>query len=187
MPSDWRISAPGPVAIISGTTPRMKAKAVIRIGRSRSRQASTAASTARGAALLRLAGELDDQDGVLGGEADQHDQADLDEDVVVEAAERDAEQRGEHAERHDQHDGERHDPAFVLRRQRQEHEQHRQAEDEDRGVAGLPLLQREFGPFEGRCPAAASRRRSPPSGRARVPVETPGAALPCSGTETYML
>ena len=37
---------PGPVAIISGTTPRMKAKAVIRIGRSRSRQASTAASTA---------------------------------------------------------------------------------------------------------------------------------------------
>ena len=86
VPSDWRISAPGPVAIISGTTPRMKAKAVIRIGRSRSRQASTAASTADGAALLRLPGELDDQDGVLGGKADQHDQADLHQDIVVEPA-----------------------------------------------------------------------------------------------------
>ena len=35
VPSDWRISAPGPVASISGTTPKMKAKDVIRIGRRR--------------------------------------------------------------------------------------------------------------------------------------------------------
>ena len=32
VPIDWRLAAPAPVAIISGTTPRMKAKAVIRIG-----------------------------------------------------------------------------------------------------------------------------------------------------------
>ncbi len=44
VPSERRISAPAPVAITSGTTPRMKAKEVIRIGRSRSREASTVAS-----------------------------------------------------------------------------------------------------------------------------------------------
>ena len=42
-----------------------------------------------GFALLEvLLGELDDEDRVLGGEADEHDEADLDVDVVDEAAER---------------------------------------------------------------------------------------------------
>jgi hypothetical protein len=45
VPIDWRPAAPAPCANISGTTPRMKAKAVIRIGRSRRRAASIAAST----------------------------------------------------------------------------------------------------------------------------------------------
>ena len=44
VPSEWRISAPAPVATTSGKTPRMKANDVIRIGRSRSREASTVAS-----------------------------------------------------------------------------------------------------------------------------------------------
>jgi hypothetical protein len=43
-PSDRRISAPAPSAMTSGTTPRMKANDVIRIGRSRSRHASVVAS-----------------------------------------------------------------------------------------------------------------------------------------------
>jgi hypothetical protein len=43
--------------------------------------------------------ELDDQDRVLGGEADQHDVADLDVDVVVVAREPDAEERAERDER----------------------------------------------------------------------------------------
>ena len=47
MPSVRRISAPAPSATTSGSTPRMKASDVIRIGRSRSRLASTVAS-ARG-------------------------------------------------------------------------------------------------------------------------------------------
>ena len=56
VPIDWRLAAPAPVAIISGTTPRMKAKAVIRIGRSRSRAASIAASTiSRPSSRRRLA------------------------------------------------------------------------------------------------------------------------------------
>ncbi len=78
-----RISAPAPRAIISGTTPRMKANEVITIGRSRSRQASSVASRARLARLPFLLGELDDQNRVLAGQADQHDEADLREDVDV--------------------------------------------------------------------------------------------------------
>ena len=44
MPSERRAFAPAPVARTSGSTPRMKAKDVIRIGRKRIRDASTAAS-----------------------------------------------------------------------------------------------------------------------------------------------
>lgn len=40
---------------------------------------------------------------------------------------------------------------FILRRERQEDEDHRKSEDEDRSVAGLALLQSEFRPFEGRA------------------------------------
>ena len=45
MPMTRRTSAPAPLASTSGTTPAMNATEVITIGRSRSRQASTAAST----------------------------------------------------------------------------------------------------------------------------------------------
>ena len=85
VPSVCRISAPAPCAIISGTTPRMKANEVITIGRSRSRQASSVACAARLARLALLLGEFDDQDRVLAGQADQHDEADLREDVDVHA------------------------------------------------------------------------------------------------------
>ena len=56
VPMDWRLAAPAPVANISGTTPRMKAKAVMRMGRSRRRAASIAASTiSRPSSRRRLA------------------------------------------------------------------------------------------------------------------------------------
>ena len=45
MPIDLRALAPAPVAITSGTTPRMKANDVIRIGRKRARAASIADSS----------------------------------------------------------------------------------------------------------------------------------------------
>jgi hypothetical protein len=54
VPSERRISAPAPVAITSGTTPRMKANDVIKIGRSRSRTASSVAWW-RGAPSSRFA------------------------------------------------------------------------------------------------------------------------------------
>ncbi len=83
MPSVRRISCPAPSAITSGNTPRMNANEVIRIGRSRTRAASTAASNQRHPFRLPVTGELDDEDGVLGGQSDQHDEADLHEDVDV--------------------------------------------------------------------------------------------------------
>ena len=52
MPITLRDSAPAPDAVSSGTTPRMKAKAVIRMGRSRSFAA--AARRRRGPSLLVL-------------------------------------------------------------------------------------------------------------------------------------
>ena len=61
-----------------GTTPRMKAKNVMRIGRRRIRAASTAAVRGnRHAAFAQLLREFHDQDGVLGRESHQHDQSHL--------------------------------------------------------------------------------------------------------------
>src|ERR1019366_6055060 len=44
VPIEWRLAAPAPLASMSGSTPRMNANDVMRMGRSRSRAASTAAS-----------------------------------------------------------------------------------------------------------------------------------------------
>ena len=134
----------------------MKAKDVIRIGRSRSRAASMAASTVVAALDLQLARELDDQDRVLAGQPDQHEQADLSEDVVVAAREPHAGDRREQAHRHDQDDRERQEQAFILRRQHQEDEQHAEREDKQRRVAGQDLLVGQIGPFV----AHALRQRS---------------------------
>ena len=54
------------------------------MGRSRKRQASSAAATGRATGRRQLARELHDQDGVLAREAHQHDQADLDEEHRLE-------------------------------------------------------------------------------------------------------
>ena len=90
VPSVRRISAPAPWPRISGTTPRMNASDVITIGRSRSRQASSAACRRGLARVAVVLGELDDQDRVLARQADQHDEADLREDVDVLAGDLDA-------------------------------------------------------------------------------------------------
>ena len=85
VPSERRISAPAPAAKYGGTM-WMKHAEVIRIGRSRHRAASTAASNRDAPSCCAVAGELDDQDGVLARQADQHHEADLHEDVDVHAA-----------------------------------------------------------------------------------------------------
>ena len=59
----------------------MKENEVMRIGRSRSREASTVASKRGRPALVQVPGKLDDQDRILAGQPHQHHQADLHEDV----------------------------------------------------------------------------------------------------------
>ena len=86
VPTELRAAAPAPVAYASGSTPRMKAIEVIRIGRSRMRAGFDRGVDDRQALLAQLLGELDDQDRVLRRQADQQHQADLAEDVVGEAA-----------------------------------------------------------------------------------------------------
>ena len=82
----------------------MNAKLVIRIGRSRSLQASTAASKPIAALLLALLGEFDDKDGVFASEPHEHNETDLGEDVVIHAAQPDSGERRQHAHRHDEND-----------------------------------------------------------------------------------
>ena len=57
--------------------------------------------------LLEVLRELHDENCVLTGEADQHDEANLREDVVVAVIEQHANDRGQQAHRHDQDDGQR--------------------------------------------------------------------------------
>ena len=86
-PSAWRISAPAPLAKASGRDAEDEGE-----GGHQDRPQPGAAGLRGGLVPLEavlqlaLAGELDDQDGVLGRQADQHDQADLGQDVVVHAA-----------------------------------------------------------------------------------------------------
>src|SRR2546427_10012225 len=64
--------------------------------------------------LVFFLGELDDQDGVLGGQADHHDQSDLGEHVQLEPAEPERAEGAEDGDRRAQQDAERPRPALVL-------------------------------------------------------------------------
>ena len=57
--------------------------------------------------LLSITGELDDEDSVLGGQAYQHHEADLHEDVDVHPGQRDARQGAQQTHGHDQNDRQR--------------------------------------------------------------------------------
>ena len=157
-------SAPAPVAITSGTQPRMKAKAVIRIGRRRSRAPRQRRVDERLALLVLVLGELDDQDGVLGRQADQHDQADLRVDVVLEARAARARRR-----RRTRRSGV---PSSTLKgsvqlsycaARMQEHHEQREAEDDRRrdALRGHLLLERHARCSRSPSRAAWSARRPP--------------------------
>ena len=81
VPSERRISAPAPVAITSGTTPRMKAKRGHEDRPQPQPRGLHRGLVAGPALLVQVPGELDDQDRVLAGQPHQHHQADLHEDV----------------------------------------------------------------------------------------------------------
>ena len=140
VPMTFCAPEPAPLASMSGTTPRMNAKAVIKIGRKRRRADSSAASSADLAGIVLGLGELDDEDRVLGGEANEHDQADLHVDVVVVAHEPDAEEGAERDQRRAEQHGPRQAPALVHRGQQQEHEHDGEDERRHRRRRGLLLV-----------------------------------------------
>ena len=97
--------------------------------------------------LLRLLGELHDQDGVLGRQPDQHDQAHLRKNVVVEPPQVHAQERRQDAHGNDQDHRHRQGHALVERRQQQKGENHRHDEGEAAGRAGGGLLVGDLRPL----------------------------------------
>ncbi len=90
-----RAAAPAPVATHSGTQPKMNANEVIRMGRKAQLGPFERGLDHRLALLELRLRELDDEDGVLGREADEHDEPDLRVDVVVEVPRHQAEEGAE--------------------------------------------------------------------------------------------
>src|SRR5262249_41998388 len=102
VPRAWSISAPAPFAITSGNTPRMKAKEVIRIGRKPQpgRLGRRLQSPATGLHLLSR--KLNNQNRILTGKADQHDESDLRENIVVLSSRVNSDHRRQQTHGHDQ-------------------------------------------------------------------------------------
>ena len=180
VPSAWRISAPAPVASASGTTPKMKANDVIRMGRSLVLRRLHGRIEAVGAALLGLFGELDDQDGVLGGQADQHHEADLGQDVVVHAAQQNAADRRKQTHRHDQDHRERKQHALVLRGKQQEHEHDGKTERHRWRYCRRPSPAAQSRSIRSRSPTAGSAAAMRSIAAMAWPVEKPGNVEPCT-------
>ena len=155
------LAEPAPDETTSGSTPRMKAIEVIRIGRKRRCTASSVASirslpcACRSLAnsMIRIAFFADRPMTVI--------RPTLKKTSFGHAAQRRAEHRAEHAERHHEQHRERDRPALVERRQAEEHREQREAEQDHRRRAREALLARLAGPLVARSrPAAAPASRS---------------------------
>ena len=131
------------------------------MGRRRSSAASMAASMMVRALLEELLGELDDEDRVLGGETDEHDEADLHVDVVDQGrAMATRRERAEDGHGNGEQDDERQREALVLGREREIDDEQAEAEDDDGLAGGLDFFEREAGPGEGHALASCSCRRA---------------------------
>ncbi len=103
-----------------------------------------------GSALLEeLLGELDDEDRVFGRETDEHDEADLNVDVVDEAAEVDEGERAEDRHGNGEQDDERQREGLVLGRESEIDDEQAEAEDDDGFAGGLNFFKSEAGPGVG--------------------------------------
>src|ERR1700676_3218358 len=126
VPTSRRASCEAPTATTSGSRPRMKANDVIITGRKRS---------------------LDDQNAVLGGKPDQHDDADLRIEIERQMADDDRSERSQNANRYREQHRHRNGPAFVEPNQTEGRKQHRKTEDHPGLALGTLLLERSVGPF----------------------------------------
>src|SRR5208282_700735 len=101
------------------------------------------------AAFAQLLGEFHDQDGVLGGEAYEHDESHLAVDIVLLAAEPLGGKRTEQRHGHGEQNNEGEHEAFILRRERQINDQRSQSEKDERGRSRDQLFERNSRPFVG--------------------------------------
>ena len=187
VPTECRPCSPAPDATTSGTTPRMKASEVIRIGRSRILAASTAASSKGIPRVPQLLGKFDNQDGVLAGQSHQHHQSDLAIDVILQAAQRLRRQRSQ--ERHgngQQHDEGQHE-TFILSRKGQVDHQRAQPEQDQRGASRTQFFERQASPLEGESLAAALSGSVAAMASSACPELKPGAAEPSISAERNKL
>jgi hypothetical protein len=111
--------------------------------------------------VAEIDGRRDAQHRVLRAQPDQHEKADLEVDVVVEAAQMVGEKRAQDSERHRRHHRAGQRPRLVLRGEHEKHDDEAEDERDARRAAGLLLLEREPRPRE-TCNRAAARL-SPPT------------------------
>ena len=90
--------------------------------------------------IAQLVGELDDEDAVFGGQADEHDESDLAVEVERAAGEVDAENTAGDGQRHGQHDDKRMHIAFELRGQHEEDNGEAEDKNKEHGSSGLPVI-----------------------------------------------
>ncbi len=113
-------SLPVPSFSAMGIMPMMVASEVIKMGRSRTRQEVITASSTDWPLLLQAMRELDDQDAVGGGDADQHQHAHERHHVQGCVGQRQDDQHTDEAHGDRQHDEERILEGTELRNQNQE-------------------------------------------------------------------
>ena len=132
VPTERRPSAPAPVAKTSGSDAENERERGHQDGAEpqlRGLDGGFGDGSSLGAQLF---GELHDQNGVFGREADEHDQADLAVDIVGHAAQRHQAECAEHGHGHCQQDDEGQREALVLGREREIDDQDAEAEDDER-------------------------------------------------------
>ena len=141
----------------------MKAKEVIRIGRSRVRAASTAASNRLMPSSSACLANSTIRIAFLAASPTSTTNPTCARMLTSMPAEQEAGDRGQQAHRHDQDHRERQRPALVLGRQQQEDEDDRGAEDEQRRCCRRASPGRRARSTRSRSRRAASRRRAAPS------------------------
>lgn len=104
--------------------------------------------------VFEVACKFHNQDGVLTGEAREHEQRYLGEYIIISphakeiSEEPNTDDRREYSHRHNQNHSERQCEAFILRSEHKEDQQNTEREDEDGGVACQNLLVGQLCPFE---------------------------------------
>src|SRR6266436_8104019 len=98
--------------------------------------------------ILLMFCEFNDENRVLAGQADQNDQADLSEDVVVAAFQPNARYGEKQTHWYDQNDCQGQSEAFVLRRQHEKDQQQTEWIDINCGISRKNSLIGQIGPLE---------------------------------------